>query len=312
MDGHGRSDGHGHGHGHQPVTGSGSARRLAGALAVSVAATAAVAAGGWVSGSLALLADAAHQLADVLALTLGLGAALLARRPPSARRTFGWERAEVLAAGGNALLLLGVTGWIAVEAVLRLRRPEDVHAPVMLGTALFGLLANGVSLRFLHGGHQHSFAVRGAYLEVLADLLGSAAAALAAAVIWAGGPLRADAVASLLIAGLMAPRAVLLLGSAGHVLLEGAPRGLDLDHVRDHIVGVPGVLDVHDLHAWTITSGRPILTAHVVVDDTAIVGDCGASVLDRLGECLAHHFDVAHSTFQLEPASHRAHEPGLH
>lgn len=306
----GHGHGHGHGRGHGPALGS--ARRLGGALAVSLVATAAVATGGWLSGSLALLADAAHQLADVLALTLGLGAALLARRPPSVRRTFGWERAEVLAAGGNALLLLGVTAWIAVEAVLRLRRPEAVDAPLMLGTAVFGLLANSVSLRFLHGGHQHSFAVRGAYLEVLADLLGSAAAALAAVVIWAGGPDRADAVASLLIAALMAPRAVLLLASAGHVLLEGAPRGLDLDHVRDHIVGVPGVIEVHDLHAWTITSGRPVLTAHVVVDDTAILTDCGASVLDRLAECLAHHFDVAHSTFQLEPATHRAHEPRLH
>jgi cation diffusion facilitator family transporter len=292
--------------------GGGGARRLSAALLVSLVSLAAVATGGLLSGSLALLADAAHQLADVLALTLGLGAALLARRPPSARRTFGWERAEVLSAGGNALLLLVVTAWIAVEAVGRLADPQPVHAPLMLATAAFGLLANTLSLRFLHGGHQHSFAVRGAYLEVLADLLGSAAAAAAALVIWFGGPVRADSVASLLIAALMAPRALLLLGAAGHVLLEGAPRGLDLGHVRDHILGVPGVLEVHDLHAWTITSGRPILTAHVVVADQSILTDCGASVLDRLGECLDHHFDVAHSTFQLEPATHQAHERRLH
>jgi cobalt-zinc-cadmium efflux system protein len=287
-------------------------RRLAVALASSVVVLVAVAVGGLLSGSLALLADAAHQFADVFALALALTATTLAARPPSQQRTFGWERAEVLAAGADAVLLLGVTAWVAVEAVSRLRHPQPVDAPLMLAAAAFGLVAGAVSLGFLHGGHRENFAVRGAYLEVLGDLLGSLAAVVAAVVIWAGGPLRIDAVASLLIAGMMAPRALALLASAAHVLLEGAPRGLDLGHVREHILGVPGVLDVHDLHAWTITSGRPVLTAHVVVAEEAIGGDCGASVLDRLADCLDHHFDVAHSTFQLEPSGHRDHEPRMH
>jgi cobalt-zinc-cadmium efflux system protein len=304
--------GHSHGDGTPAAANRRQWRRLAAALGSSVVVLTAVTIGGLVSGSLALLADAAHQLADVFALALALTATTLAARPPSQQRTFGWERAEVLAAGADALLLLGVTAWVAVEAVDRLRHPQPINAPLMLAAAAFGLVAGAVSLGFLHGGHRESFAMRGAYLEVLGDLLGSLAAAVAAIVIWAGGPLRSDAVASLLIAALMAPRALALLASAAHVLLEGAPRGLDLGHVREHILGVPGVLEVHDLHAWTITSGRPVLTAHVVVTDDAIGGDCGASVLDRLADCLDHHFDVAHSTFQLEPAGHRDHEPRLH
>jgi len=176
------------------------------------------------------------------------------------------------------------------------------------------LVANAVSLRLLHEGQSQSLNVRGAYLEVLGDLLGSGAVVVAGVLLATTGWVRADAVASLLIAGLIAPRALALLREAVHVLAEGTPRDMDLDELRTHLTRVPGVVDVHDLHVWTITSGMPVLSAHVVVsDEVARAGGCGdGSVLDRLSTCVSDHFDVEHSTFQIEPAGHLAHEAPPH
>ncbi len=296
-----------HTHDHGTATG-----RNRGRLLVALAVTASVAlvqvVGGVLSGSLALLADAGHMAVDSLGLTVALGAAVLAARPATALRSYGWQRAEVLAALVNGLLLLGVAVWVVVEAVRRWDAPPEVATGLMLGTAVLGGLANLLALLVLRPAHQQSLNLRGAYLEVLADLVGSVLVVVAALVIWATGWTRADVVASLLVAALVLPRAWSLLGEVVHVLLEATPRGLDLDVVREHLREVPAVVDVHDLHAWTITSGSPALSAHVVVDPTCVArGDVG-QVLDALARCVAEHFDVEHSTFQLEPVGHREHE----
>lgn len=307
--GAGHAHGHSHGHG---TAAAGQRRRLAVVLALTVAVLGAEVAGAVVSGSLALLADAGHMATDALGIGLALGAVSLAQRPPRGRRTFGWQRVEILAAVANGLLLLGVGGYVVVEAVRRISDPPDVHAPVMLVAAGAGLLVNLAGLALLHRGRGESLNVRGAYLEVLSDALGSVAVIVAAVVIAVTGWTPADTVASLLIGCLVLPRAWSLLREALDVLLEAAPRGVDLDQVRAHILEVDGVLAVHDLHAWTITSGLPVLSAHVVVADEALDGGHGGRVLDALCVCLGDCFDVAHCTFQLEPATHAAHEAPVH
>jgi cation diffusion facilitator family transporter len=205
--------------------------------------------GAWVSGSLALLADAGHVLADAGGVALALVATTLAQRPPSARRTFGWQRLEILAAAINAVLLLGVAGFVLVEGVRRLGDPPDIEPVPMLAVAVVGLVGNGVAMALLHRGQRESMNVRGAYLEVLADLLGSAAVVVAAAVVLATGWYGADPVASILIGLFILPRTWILLREALEVLLEATPRGVDLAEVRRHMIDVDGVLDVHDLHA---------------------------------------------------------------
>lgn len=302
------------GHRHRPsMTATGAhRRRLAIALSLALGVFVLQVAGAWITGSLALLADAGHVLTDAGGVALALVAASLAQRPPTDRRTFGWQRLEILAAAFNALLLIGVAGFVLVEGVRRLSDPPDVESGPMLVIATIGLVANAAALGVLHRGQRESLNVRGAYLEVLADLLGSVAVVIAAVVIMTTGWTAADPVASILIGLFILPRTWFLLREALDVLLEATPRGVDLAEVRQHMTSVPGVLDVHDLHAWTITSGNPVLSAHVVVDDDVIACGNGAAVLDRLGDCLAGHFDVEHSTFQLEPAGHRDHEGVTH
>ena len=182
----------------------------------------------------------------------------------------------------------------------------------MLGVGVVGLGVNLVSLAVLHRGRGESLNLRGAYLEVLADALGSVAVIVAALVIAVTGWTHADTVASLAIGVLVLPRAWHLLREALDVLLEAAPRGVDLGHVREHMLGVDGVVGVHDLHAWTITSGLPVLSAHVVVTDEALGAGHGGQVLDALCACLGSHFDVEHCTFQLEARSHAGHEAPVH
>ncbi len=299
-----------HGHG---LTGTGRhRRRLAVVLAITATVFVVEVVGGLLSGSLALLADAAHMLTDSAGLIIALLGASLATRAASNRRTFGLQRAEVLAALVNALLLVGVSVWVLIQAVDRFREPEAVETGLMLGVAVVGAAANLVGLLILQRGQAESLNVRGAYLEVLGDLAGSAAVIVAAILIMVTGWTRFDALASLVIFVLIVPRAWSLLRDVVDVLLEATPRGVDLDQVRHHITDVPGVVDVHDLHAWTITSGVPVLSAHVVVDDACIERGQTGLVLDRLGECLHGHFDVEHCTFQLEPVGHRAHESAHH
>jgi cobalt-zinc-cadmium efflux system protein len=303
------------GHDHGAAHGTASAAHR-GRLAVVLALTGGVfvveLVGALLSGSLALLADAAHMATDALGIGMALGAVTLAQRPARGRRTFGWQRIEVLAAVGNGLLLLGVGAYVVVEAVRRIGDPPDIHSGLMLSVASLGLLVNLVSLRLLHAGQGASLNTRGAYLEVVGDALGSVAVIVAAVVIATTGWTGADVVASLAVGALVLPRAWSLLREAFDVLLEAAPKGVDLAQVRAHVLGVEGVLDVHDLHAWTITSGQPVLSAHVVVTDEALADGHGGRVLDALCSCLGAHFDLEHCTFQLESPGHRNHEAPVH
>jgi cobalt-zinc-cadmium efflux system protein len=303
----------GHGHTHAPATASATQRRrLAVVLGLTLAVLLAEVLGAALTGSLALLADAGHMATDAAGIALALGAVTLAQRPAVGRRTFGWQRLEILAAVANGLLLIAVAGYVLVQAVLRIGSPQDVDPAPMLVIAVVGLVVNLVSLAVLHGGRTASLNVRGAYLEVLADALGSVAVVVAAVVIAVTGWSPADTVASLLIGCVVLPRAWHLLREALDVLLEAAPRGVDMSRVRSHILGVDGVVGVHDLHAWTITSGLPVLSAHVVVTDEALDAGHGGRVLDALCECLGAHFDVAHCTFQLESGRHAGHEAPVH
>jgi cobalt-zinc-cadmium efflux system protein len=303
--------GHDHGHGHGTAAAAYRGRLLA-VLAITVSVLVLEIVVGLLSGSLALLADAAHLGTDAVGIGLALLAVHMAGRAPTSRRTFGWQRAEVLAAAANAVLLLGLTAAVTVEAVRRLADPPPIEPGGVLVVGAIGLVANLVGLALLARGRSESLNVRGAFLEVLGDALGSVAVLVAAGVVLVTGDERADPIASLLIAALIVPRAVTLLRDTAEVLLEATPRGVDLAEVRKHMLAQPGVVDVHDLHAWTITSGVPVLSAHVTVDGSALGGACGGGVLDRLHDCLREDFDVEHSTFQLEPAGHRDHEGADH
>ncbi|MCW2817773.1 MAG: Cobalt-zinc-cadmium efflux system protein [Marmoricola sp.] len=307
----------GHDHGHGAGHGSGHAegraedrRRLRLVLAVTATVAVVELVGALLSGSLALLADAGHMFTDTAAIVLALSASYVATLPASPRRTFGYHRAEILAALINAVVLLGVCGYLAYAGVGRLLRPEDVDAGQMLVFAAVGLAANVTSMALLAARRGESLNMRGAWLEVLGDAVGSLAAVVAAVVILTTGFLRADSIVSLAIAVLILPRAWSLLADCVRVLLESAPPGLDVEDVRRHLAGSPGVTEVHDLHAWSITSGMPALSAHVTVTDETLAERGVGAVLDDLGHCVATHFGIDHTTFQVEPASHRAHEPG--
>jgi cation diffusion facilitator family transporter len=303
----------GHDHAaHAGTAGAAHRGRLTVVLVLTLAVLVAEVVGAVVSGSLALLADAGHMATDAAGIALALGAVTLAQRPARGRRTFGWQRVEILAAVANGLLLLGEAGYVLVEAVQRIREPVEVGSGLMLAVAGAGLVVNLVGLALLRRGRGESLNVRGAYLEVLGDALGSVAVLVAGVVIATTGWYYADVVASLAIGFLVLPRAWQLLREALDVLLEAAPRGVDLDDVRSHILGVEGVVGVHDLHAWTITSGLPVLSAHVVVSDAALQDGHGGRVLDALCACLGDHFDVEHCTFQLEAATHADHEAPVH
>jgi cobalt-zinc-cadmium efflux system protein len=298
-------------HSHDTATGA-HRKRLIVVLVITCAVLIAEVIGGLVAGSLALLADAGHMLIDSTGLILALIAASLATRAATARRTFGLQRAEVLAALGNALLLVGVAVWVLIKAVDRLRSPVEIDGGLMLIVAGVGVLANLAGLLVLRPAQAKSLNMRGAYLEVLGDLIGSLAVVAAAVLILITGWTPFDAIASLLIVVVIIPRAWSLLREVVDVLLEATPHGVDLSEIREHIKRVRGVVDVHDLHAWTITSGVPVLSAHVIVDNACISEGRSGEVLDRLGECLGGHFDVSHCTFQLEPVGHQEHEAAHH
>jgi cobalt-zinc-cadmium efflux system protein len=268
--------------------------------------------GALISGSLALIADAAHMLTDVAGLTLALIASVLAHRPATAERTWGYRRAEVLAAAVQAAVLLAVGVFVLVEGARRLFESPEVASGVMVVFGVVGLLGNGVSILLLSRIEAGNLNTRAALLEVVNDALGSAAVLVAAAVIWFTGWTRADAVASLLIGAMILPRTWNLLRETVDVLLEAAPAGVDLAHVRAHILAVRHVHEVHDLHASSVASDLPVLTAHVVVDNTCFHDGHLPRLLDELQGCLAGHFDLEHSTFQFEAAGHAAHEHDRH
>jgi cobalt-zinc-cadmium efflux system protein len=295
----------GHSHSHVPPTAAGRHRwRLALILGLTLTVGLAEIIGAALSGSLALLSDAGHMATDAAGLGLALVATKLATRPTTPSRTFGLARLEVLAALVNGLTVLAVGVAVVTGGIGRLIRPVDVHPASMTAIAVAGLAVNITGLILLRRPAGESLNLRGAYLEVLGDLLGSVAVIVAGVVIAATGWVQADAVASIAIGLLIAPRAYSLLREVVHVLLEGTPRTVELAGVRRHLEAVEGVRAIHDLHAWTITSGAPALTAHVVVAPESLEPTAYHILLDALRDCLQGHFDVAHSTFQVEPEGH--------
>lgn len=300
--------GHGHGHGGHGAGRAADRRRLKVVLAVTGAILVLQAVGGLLTGSLALLADSAHMAMDAGGVLLALGASYVAARPAGERTTFGYHRAEVLAALANAVVLLVLGAVLLVAGASRLADPGEVDAGPMVLFALTGLVANGVSMAVLSRSDTGSLNLRGALMEVMADLLGSVFAIVAGLVILLTGFQRADPIASLLIAVMILPRAFSLARDALRVLFEVAPDGLDLGEVTAHLRRMDGVVDVHDLHAWTITSGLPSMSAHVTVTEEALAAHGVGGMLDRVSSCVAEHFEVRHATFQIEPESHRAHE----
>jgi cobalt-zinc-cadmium efflux system protein len=306
---------HQHHHGAPGEPGApGNRRRLAVAFGITASVFVAQAVGALLTGSLALLVDTAHMLTDVAGLAIALGAASLALRPPSPRRTWGFRRAEVLAALAQAAVLLAVGVYAVVEGVSRLAGPPHPPGPGLLVFGIVGLVGNVVALLVLAGGRSASLNLRAAFLEVVNDALGSVAVIVAAVVIATTGWQRADAVAGLAIAILILPRAVRLLADSAGVLLESTPPGMDLDEIRARLLEVENVEEVHDLHASLVATGLPILSAHVVVRDACFRNGQAPPVLDALQACVATQFDVPveHSTFQLEPAEHARHEAPTH
>ena len=270
--------------------------------------------GAVLTGSLALLADAGHMLTDAAGLVVALVAAHLVNRPATTHRTWGFQRAETLAAAVQALLLLAVGSYVFIEAVRRLIQPPEIASVGMLVFGVIGLLGNAISIAILARSRSANLNLRAAFLEVLNDALGSVAVIVAAIVIVTTGWTRADALVSLLIAVLILPRTVVLLRDTTRVLLESTPVGLDLDDVRRHILEVPHVQAVHDLHASQIATGLPVLSAHIVVDDECFHDGHIPRLLDQLQACVAEHFPVSveHSTFQFEQSVHAQHETGHH
>lgn len=302
---------HEHSHGHSHDHGPGATRgRLAVALGVTGVVLVAEIVTAALTGSLALLADAGHMATDSAGLVMALVAAHLSARPATDRSTWGMRRAEVIGAAVQAGMLALVGVIVAVRAVLDLVAPPPVASSGMLIMGVIGLAANTISLLVLAGGRGESLNARAAFLEVANDAIGSVGVIGAAVVIALTGWTRADAVASLLIVVLIVPRAAALLRAAGRVLMDFTPEELDLTEVRRHLARLPDVVAVHDLHAWTVATGLPVLTAHVVVTDEALRSGRSDAVLDALGTCAAEHFPVPieHATFQLEPERHAGHE----
>ena len=269
--------------------------------------------GSIVTGSLALLTDTVHAFTDAAGLLVALIAATLALKPATPKRTWGFRRIEVIAALGQAALLLMVGVYAAIEGIRRLIDPPEVPPLELLIFGALGLTANIIALSVLASSRGENFNMRAAFLEVLNDALGSLGVIVAAVVIATTGFQQADAIASLLIVALIVPRAYILMRETLSVLMEFTPRGLDLEEVRRHIMELDHVIDVHDLHASTVASGLPVLTAHIVVYDECFTSGHAAAQLKAVQHCVSEHFDVAihHSTFQIETASIAAQEPAL-
>lgn len=253
--------------------------------------------GGLVAGSLALLADASHMLTDTASLALAYAAFRIARRPADWRRTYGFDRFQLLVAFANGLSLFFIAAWIVYEAISRFFEPVEVLGGLMLIVALGGLIVNIVAYLILRGGDRDNLNLRGATLHVLGDLMGSIAALIAALVILASGWTPADPLLSLLVALIILRSAWNLMAESAHVLLEGAPKGLDTRHIGpDLVTHVPGVADIHHVHAWSLTHEKTLVTLHARVCEVSYDGSITAQIKSRLRE----RFDIAHATIEIE------------
>ncbi len=305
------SDGHaGHDHG---IAADADRRLLVAALVLLVVFMVGEVVVALVTGSLALLSDAGHMFSDAGAIAVALWAMRLAARPASGPWTFGWKRAEILSALANGVTLLVFAALIAFEAVRRLVTDSvSVEGGPVLVVALVGIAVNVVATWLLAKANRSSLNIEGAYQHILTDLYGFVGTAVAAIVILTTGWAPADAIASLVVAALMVHAGRSLVASSVRVLMEVAPADLALEEIRDHLREVPRVVDVHDLHVWSVASDLPTLSAHLVVEEGCFHDGQAAGILDQVQECLRGHFDLEHSTFQIEPATHAEHEHALH
>lgn len=297
------SAGHSHDHGAADAAGPGDHRtKLWIAFGITAGIVVAQAIGALLTGSLALLTDTAHALTDASGLLIALIAANLMMLPADPQRTWGFRRIEVIAALGQSTLLLVVGIYAAVEGIKRLFSPPEVPATELLIFGVIGLLANVAAIVVLSSSRGANFNMRAAFLEVLADALGSLGVIIAAIVMATTGFLQADAIAGLFIASLIVPRAFTILRETVAVLMEFTPKGLDLEEVRAHIEGIEHVRAVHDLHASTVATGLPTISAHVVLDDECFSDGHAPIILQNIQHCVKNHFPVSieHSTFQLE------------
>lgn len=302
----------GHSHGPSPEEAASAPdfrRKLGIAFALVFSIVLAQGVGAWITGSLALLVDVVHSLTDSIGLLVALVAAVLMVRPSDKRRTWGFRRIEVLAALGQALLLAGVSVYALVEAVQRWSNPPEVAGAELLIFGVVALALNIAAALVLASSRGANFNMRAAFLEVLMDALGTLAVIVSAVLIMTTGFQRADTIAAVAIALMIIPRAFLLVRETTHVLMEFTPVGLDLDQVRAHILEIDHVREVHDLHASTVATGLPTLSAHVVLDEECFEDGHAPEILDTVRNCVAEHFHIEHTTFQLETQHHRDHEP---
>ena len=291
------SAGHGHSHSHGTATVS-NERRLWVALALTTAFLIVEVIGGLLTGSLALISDAAHMMTDTAALAIALAAVRVARRPSDRKRTFGYYRFEILAAAFNAVILVFVAAYILYEAYRRLMDPAPVQSLGMLAIAVIGLIVNLVSMRLLQGGSGASLNVKGAYLEVWSDMVGSLGVIVAALLIFFTGKVWIDAVVAAAIGLWVIPRTWLLLKESLNILLEGVPPGIEIDEIERALLAIPGVTAIHDLHVWALTSGKNSLTVHLVMSPEAAERE----VLQAASAMLAERFGLRHTTIQVESA----------
>lgn len=257
-----------------------------------------------VSGSLALLSDAGHMLSDVGAIAIALWAARLALRRPQGSWTWGWKRAEIISAAVNGVTLLVVGLVVGIEAVRRLVVPPAIGGGLIMVIAAVGVVVNVTVAWLVARANRSSLNVEGAYQHILTDLFGFIGTLVAGLVIVVTGWTSADAIASLVICGLMLRAACFLLSQTGRILMEVAPASLDLNEVRSHLTGLDHVRSVHDLHVWTVSSDLPALSAHIVVEDSCFADGHAPTLLAQIQQCLSGHFDLDHSTLQLEPPRH--------
>lgn len=307
--GHGHSHSHSHDHAHDGAGRSRNRRRLTFTVALTALYMLAEVVGGWLSGSLALLADAGHMLSDVAAQALSLFAIWFAQRPGDPQKTYGFYRLEVLAALVNGAALLAISVGIIVAAVQRLQTPQPVEGPILTGVALGGLAVNLIALALLNRGRAESINIRGAWLHVLTDTLGSVGAAVAGVLVWTLGWLWADPAVSIAIGLLVIYSAWGLLKEVVGVLMEHAPPHIDMGQVRAALAGTPGVRDVHDLHVWCITTGIEALSCHVVASEDA---RSQGELLQAMRETLHERFGIDHVTIQIEPEGFVEQGPHLH
>lgn len=284
------------GHSHGQVR-AGHEKKLLLALLLTTGFMIAEVIGAWVTGSLALLSDAAHMFTDSAALAISLLAFQIAKRPADRNRTFGYARFEILASAFNAILLFLVAIYILYEAYQRLVEPAAIQSIGMLVIAILGLTVNLISMRMLGAASGESLNVKGAYLEVWSDMLGSVGVILAAVVIWLTGWGWVDSLVAAGIGLWVLPRTWVLLRESMNVLLEGVPSGIEVQKVEQTILDVPGVVAIHDLHVWSVTSGKNVLSVHVVISASA---SNGQQILSEVTESVSKAFDIGHCTIQLE------------